>query len=68
MSQKYHSADSNIASPGHLDADTLDPGYDGSGVDACPQLEPLIRPMRDNKLINVGLVIGQSFFFWSIYY
>ena len=58
LSQKYHSTESNIASPWHLDADTLDSGYDRPGVDARPQLEPLIRPVRDNKLVNVGLDIG----------
>ena len=65
MNQKYdHSTESNIASPWHLDAHTLDPGYDGPGVDARPQLEPLIRPVRDNKLVNVGLDIEQLFIYY----
>ena len=56
-----------MAPPWHLDADTLDPSYDGPGVDARPQLEPLIRPVRDNKLVNVGLDIGQSFIFFGAF-
>ena len=56
-----------MAPPWHLDADTLDPSYDGPGVDASPQLEPLIRPVRDNKLVNVGLDIGQSFIFFGAF-
>ena len=43
-------------SPRHLDAHTLHPGYDGPRVDARPQLEPLVRPVGDNKLVDVGLI------------
>ena len=44
-------------SPGHLDADTLDPGYYGPCVDPRPELEALVRTVRDNKLVNVSLDI-----------
>ena len=43
-------------SPRHLNAHTLHPGYDGTRVDASPQLEPLVRPVGDNKLVDVGLI------------
>ena len=44
-------------SPRHLDAHTLHPSNDGPCVDARPQLEPLVRPVGDNKLVDVGLLI-----------
>ena len=43
-------------SPRHLDAHTLHPSYDGPCVDARPQLEPLVRPVGDNKLVDVRLL------------
>ena len=50
-------------SPWHLNAHTLHPGYDGPSVDASPQLEPLVRPVGDNKLVDVGLISDHQHYF-----
>ena len=50
-------------SPWHLDSHTLHPGYDGPSVDASPQLEPLVRPVGDNKLVDVGLISDHQHYF-----
>ena len=50
-------------SPWHLDAHILHPGYDGPSVDASPQLEPLVRPVGDNKLVDVGLISDHQHYF-----
>ena len=52
--------------PWHLDAHTLHPGYDGPSVDASPQLEPLVRPVGDNKLVDVGLISDHQHYFFIV--